>query len=402
VESEKTELNQKDNASTPPVEAPEKAVVKLRVVPQADSQNVVPQADSRNVVPQTDSRNQVFFPLIPDGLTQVIAIVPAELVALHAIDLPVRSARQRAAALPFALEDAVGSALEHSHFAQCGTTAQGKTLAAVMDVATFKTLRDISPDHALVPEQLLLAPASVDPDGPAIWRAYRQEDRVLVRVSDGSGFAVQSGMLAALWQVAEMPVIENYGAALPVGIDVVDHSQMPLPLNPRLFEGDLRQGVFQPPRGLARPLKWLAACLVVTVLGHLGLAAADSRAQRSLADHLQEQARGLLATHLPDARADDAPALIQRRLSAQHQPQRGSTFLPLMDRVSQTLLAQESAVQFRQLNWSEDALRLTLEAADLDALQQAEASLKNAGLRVTSGSATADAGAARAELTVRP
>jgi len=84
------------------------------------------------------------------------------------------------------------------------------------------------------------------------------------------------------------------------------------------------------------------------------------------------------------------------------QPEGGSGFLPLMDRVTRALAAQPQSVQFRQLDWSGDSLRLGVEAADLGTLQEAEASLTAQGLEVSLGSSSADAGAARADLTVRP
>jgi hypothetical protein len=73
-----------------------------------------------------------------------------------------------------------------------------------------------------------------------------------------------------------------------------------------------------------------------------------------------------------------------------------------MNDVSQAWLRDGAQVQLRQLTWSDDVLRLVVETPDLDSLQRAEASLSAQGLRVDSGSATADAGSARAELTVRP
>ncbi|KAA0916348.1 hypothetical protein FLO80_09575 [Aquicoccus porphyridii] len=340
--------------------------------------------------------------LLPDDVKTGTTLIPAELVALHVVDLPVRTTRQRREALPYALEEAVGRPLEHTHFALCGPGEDGRVLAAAMDEDTLAAYLASAPGTALVPEQMVLRRPDRTIDGKETWRAYRRDDRVLVRVSDGTGFAVRNDMLHALWLSAERPAIESVGA--PLGTDLVwsDHADTDLPHPGDLADADLRQGAYLPARGLKRPLKWLAAAVAVAALGHLAIAAFDLRAQRAIAEDLRADARAALATHLPDASIDDAPELILRRLAARNQPQVGSTFLPILERVAQALSRTGVAVQFRQLTWSDNAMRLTIEAPDLDMLQRAEASLRAANLQVSSGTTTADSGAARAELTVRP
>ncbi len=354
------------------------------------------------VPPRTQPAFRPLTQLVAPDQKQLIEIIPAELVTLHALDLPVRSARQRLAALPFALEETVGCPIEQTHFALCGRTPEARHLAATLDADDFARRISATPDRALVAEQMLIAPGQPNEAGRHRWRAFRERDRTLVRVSDGTGFAARSDMLVTLWHRAKMPAVESFGASLPEGMRWLDRSQDGLPPVADLAVFDLRQGVYQPSRGLLRPLKLLAASVAFAAIGPLALAAADVRAQRAIADDLKNQASASLAARLPNASVEADPSLTLRQLTALNQPRRGSAFLPLMDRVSQALLAQEGTVQFRQLAWADDILRLTVEAPGLDALQQAEASLKAVGLRVSSGSATADAGAARAELTVRP
>lgn len=343
-----------------------------------------------------------FEELLPAELTGRFRAIPAEFVSLHAIELPFRSLKQRHAALPFALEDAVGRALEHTHFAICGMTHAGKTLAAAVSMETIVEWTASTNDVALVPEQMLLPPAVANVEKPEVWRAYRQQDRVLVRASDGTGFACRSDVLTSLWHASQQPHVESYGMALPLDMQWSDLSQDGAPPPDTLLSCDLRQGRFQPSRGLVRPLKWLCAFVAIAALAHLAIMALDTRAQRNIADSLQRQAAQALALRLPNASANDRPDVIQRQLSAQNAPQRGSSFLPLFESVSQVLVGQQTAIEFRQLNWADDTLRLSIEAADLDDLQQTEARLTASGLRVTSGSATVADGAARAELTVRP
>lgn len=352
-------------------------------------------------MPLTHAQKGAFTALLSGDHRDRITLIPAELVALHAVDLPVRSLRQRYAALPFALEEAVGGPLEQSHFALCATPDSGQTLAAVMDADLMAKQMVDQPDLPIIPEQMLIAAGTSGADGRPSWRAFRAGDRVLVRVSDGTGFAAQSGMLALLWRAAQKPEVESYGARLPSEMNWTDLSETALPQESDLEANDLRQGVHQPSRGLLRPLKYLAASVMLAAFGHLAIAAADARAQRAIAEDLRGKASTALAAGLPSASVESSPDLILRQMSAQNRPQRGSSFLPLMENVSRALLGPGDPVQFRQMIWGADGLRLTVEALNLDALQQAEARLKTAGLRVTSGSATADAGVARAELTVR-
>ena len=347
-------------------------------------------------------RRVVFDHLIAKDSAAGVAVIPAELVNLHHVQLPIRGARQRLAALPFALEDFVAQGLASTHFAICGTDAEGSVLAAVLKTDTLERYLADAADRALVPEQVLLPPPAPGPDGAMTWRTYRSDDRVLVRLSDGTGFAVTTDMLLAVWQLAGEPAIENLASALPTAIAYKDQGGTGVTPAPILWGADLRQGVYRPTRGFARPLKWLAACLVLAGIGHLTLAALDATAQRRIADDLRAKAAVALTAKLPGASPDDPPALVMRRLSDANRPQGGSGFLPVMDRVASALQAQGDAVQFQELTWSNGALRLTVEAANLDTIQQAQSRLDEAGLQVSAGSATASDGAARSELTVRP
>ncbi|MFA8386236.1 MAG: type II secretion system protein GspL [Pelagibaca sp.] len=327
--------------------------------------------------------------------------MPAEHVALHILDLPIRSARHRYDALPFALEEQVGQSLEQTHFAICDILPDGRILAAVVDTSVMDRIIADAPDKIILPEQILLSVPVKDADG-AVWSAFRQGARILVRVSDGTGFVSDSSALCDVWRLSGMPRINSYGAALPGNITWTDRSfEGPGQAN-HLEKHDLRQGVYRPSSGIGRPLRWLAATVAIALLAHLALAFADMRAQTAMAEGLRGDAAELLETRFPSFSVDDSPSLLQQQMIAQAQPQIGSSFLPLMNRVSQTWLKHGTRIQINQLSWSDDALKLLVEASDLEALQQAEASLSADGLSVTSGSATAEAGSARAELVVRP
>lgn len=338
---------------------------------------------------------------VPQSLRDKLIVICAERVGLHVVDLPVRSARNRKAALPFALEEALGGPLTDQHVAWLETYPDGRILAAVVGKAFLRDALSRAPQKPVVPEQMLL-PAPTQTEGGTTWSARRVADRILVRSSDGTGFAADAGMLAHLWQRAGKPTIQHFGDPLPDGIKATDAPTPKEPSASDLAKFDLRQGAFRPELGLGKPLKWLAASLVLGLAGHVGLALADLEAQAAIADTFRKQAATALQARVPAASVDDPPALVQRRIAAQATVRTGSGFLPLMNQVSQAWLADGTSVQLRELTWSEDALKLVVEAPDLEALQKAEASLADRGMRILSGSATADAGSARAEFTVRP
>ncbi len=349
-------------------------------------------ADGAESAPPT-----AFLHLLPEALRESVAVIPAEWVTLHRVHLPVRSARQRQAALPFALEEEIAAPLHLTHVAQCQGGGEA-VLAATLSREVMEAALEAGPGKRILPEQMLLPPPEAPEDGTA-WLCHRAGERVLVRVSDGTGFAALAEALPTLWRLAGRPRVLAQGAALPAAIPFASVESTP-PMD--LSAQDLRQGAYRPPLGLARPARWLFGICLVALLSHLAILAADLRAQSRIADRLQQEAQAALARSLPGARADQPIALVQRQLAAERQPQSGSGFLPLLERLSVALAGQEEALQFRQLSWSAEGLRLSLEAPDLDALQRAEARLAAAGLRVESGTATADSGAARAELTVLP
>ena len=334
---------------------------------------------------------------VPEDISSRFTVVPAEHVTLHVVDLPIRSARQRRAALRYALEETVGASLDTLHFAICETRKDGKLLAAVVSRDIMDAALTARPDTPVLAEQFLL---EVDPEGSA-WRTHRQGDRVLVRLSDGTGFALQSDALPPLWQRAGKPPLIHSGDGLPDTFNAVSHDPDDRPLPSDLAMYDLRQGPYRPALGIERPLKALAASVVLAAAGHLGLTIADVRAQTAIADTLQQEAASVLQVRLPAASPDDDPISIKRQINADAVPVSGSGFLPLMNDISTTWVRDGATIDVRQLTWSNDGLRLLIEAPSLEALQGAEASLVRAGLTVSSGSATADAGSARAEFVVR-
>lgn len=325
---------------------------------------------------------------------QDVHVVPALSVALYAVQLPLRGNARRLVALPYALEEDVARPVDDVHFALCGASTQGRVLAAGVARDVMVVAQGQAGGKPLVSEQFLLPV----PAGEALrWTVWCIGARALVRQSDGTGFGVRTDMLTHLWRVAGRPPVDAYGAELPLEIHVNRHGDAAPPLPGPL--PDLRQGDFAPDPKRRAPLIALAACILLAISGHIGLAYADLQRQRATAEDLRAEASALLARNLPNARVSDDPRLLYRRLAAAEGEAPG--FLSVFGAVAQTLGA--TPVQFANLNWSgrDEALTLRVEAPGIDALQAAEAGLRAARLDLTSGAVTAGGGSARMTLTVK-
>ena len=352
-------------------------------------------------VPQALARDRLGASLGPAAADR-IRIVPAEAVSLFRLDLPIRGSRQRLAALPFALEDRLAGPIDGLHFALCDGAGGPGVLAAVISRDALLAERDAADGQQLVPECLTLPVPAAAETGAMRWAVCREGDRALVRLSDGTGFAAQIGVLSHLWRHAGEPEVTSFGAALPSDMrwsDAEAGAEIP---DAATLATDLRQGAFAPDRGLARPLRALAAVVALAALAHLGLAYADLRAQRALAEGLRIEAQRLLAERIPEATIYDDPRLLMASLARSGSSGTGGV-LPVFETAADALLASGRSVSLRSLSWSDrsGALTLQVEAARLEDIQRMEEALRGAGLSVTAGTATQAEGAAQAELVLR-
>ena len=95
-------------------------------------------------------------------------VVPAELVALFDVALPIRGQRARRAALAFAVEDMIGQPLDAVHVAYCRKSAvPGNVLAAVVDRKVMDLAKGDAP---VLPEAFAIPAPEASPIGPA-WAA---------------------------------------------------------------------------------------------------------------------------------------------------------------------------------------------------------------------------------------
>ena len=106
---------------------------------------------------------------------------------------------------------------------------KAEAMALVIDRATLAAAEATAPEGAaILPDFLAIPRPDAAADGPG-WAVWRDGARCVVRVSDGTGFAVATEMLALVWRRGGQPPLTSLGAALPSGLPATDLSQTPPP-----------------------------------------------------------------------------------------------------------------------------------------------------------------------------
>lgn len=316
----------------------------------------------------------------PGGPATVL--VPSESVLLLAVDLPLASRAKRLAALPFAVEDRIADPLEAVHIALGAEIAPRRYLVAVVRHAVMSRWIELAQaaalDHAAMVPDALALPAPEDGG----WSAEAVERRVLVRTSDGTGFAMASALIGQAWEAAGRPPIWNAGA-VPIG----DLPQGPRPaggggLAERLLSPpvDLRQGRYAR-RGIAgggwlRRLGWIAAA---GIAAHAVIAAADTVMLRAIAERRAEDTRAIVAQVAPgtslsgDLRSSVADLLPPPGPA-------GSSFVPLVTRASRALAPLSSEVTARAMRFDGSALVLDLDPGQPGLAERVRGAMRAGGV----------------------
>ncbi|HEV7227320.1 type II secretion system protein GspL [Brevundimonas sp.] len=243
----------------------------------------------------------------------VTLLVPSERVLIRVVDLPFPSRAKRAAAAPFALEDAIAEPLGEVHVALGTEVAPGRHLCAVVRHALMR-------EWVASAEAVGMADAVLMPDAMAVplppagaWRLVVADGRALVRTDDGAGFAVEIGLLPALWEAADRPTLLASGDAVPDAMrDGVAEASLeladgrPVVVAPPV---DLRQGLYAAARGPAwGPWKVAAALAVGGAAAHLALAVIDVTALHFMAERREAETRALITAR--DASLAQTPDLV--------------------------------------------------------------------------------------------
>lgn len=346
-------------------------------------------------------------------------VIPAECVSLFALELPVRGTAKRLAALPFALEEELAAPLEQMHVAlgpeagpqgaAAGTvpdpSAPPRVLAAAVAREVMVIMAARHGKGPVLPEMLAVPRPDPAPDGAARWAVWRTGARCVLRLSDGTGFALRTDMLAPLWERAGRPAVVSMGEALPKSFGAEDLSAAPPPPDPVDLSFDLAQGAFaEGVSGWGRTARLAAIAAAMAGAAHLALLFADVTALGRIAQAERLRAQEAVAAVLPGVTVGPQTAPLLSRLAPVAAAPAGSAFLPLLGASADALLGARPAPGFRRLSFSAAEPRLTVlvEASGLEALQSLEQLLREGGLEVATGAATAADGAAQAEFRIRP
>ncbi len=328
-------------------------------------------------------------------------LIPAELIAAHVVTLPKVGARQRSALLTYAVEDRVAAPIDSVQVVQGPLRADtaGQVLALVLTRDIFAVFEAQS---APVLPDFFLIPRPVPPSDGAAWAVWRDGNRVLVRQSDGTGFAASADMLAMLWARAGKPLLFSLGEALPNDLTAQDLSENPPPPDPADMAFSLAR-IRRDSESRRSIALFVGSAVIAALVIHMALALFDLSALQRLAQHERARAQAAIAGPLPGIALEggDVDAILSR-LAPVAATQSQGAFLPLLSDVTAAMVGLPTPISFRRLAWGaqENSLSVLIEGSGLDDLQQLQQLLEQQGFTVRSGAANASGGAAEVDMRI--
>jgi len=332
--------------------------------------------------------------MLDPGMLDPVMLAGEDVLLLSIALPPLPPAQQRAAAA-FAVEDRLAQPLEEVRVILGPQYPPGSGHWLVAVVAE----RLLAATAAAHPGRVLLSDVMRLPVPAQGWMVQGSSGRVLLRLPDGTGMALATPLALDLWRSAGEPAVCGHGPGLPVEFGVTD--PLPLPAVSGIPADGFDLGGATAQRLAALPAGWkpLAGLLALALAAHLGLTVLDSR---SLA-RLVATREAALATQLtrPPARGEDILTAAARTL-AEATPAAATGFLDLLAKAYSVLPAAGSGVSLSTLRYRATGGQLTLGlvAGDIATLQDVEAALAAAGLRVSTGPAATRSGVAEVEMTV--
>jgi len=345
-----------------------------------------------------------------------IVLVPSEAVLMLAVPLPpLGNVMRRREALPFAIEDAIAEPLDQVHVALGGEQAPGVWLAGIISHAVMREWVTLL-DEAGLGRAIMLPDALCLPvPGEASWTVDLTAGRALVRVSDGSGFAVPPTQFEAAWRAAGEPACIAYGQPLAPQFAATQTDLVLSPLAARAGAPalDLRQGAYAPPRRPFNPL-WRRIALIAGIgaLAHGVIAIADTAALTHLARVREAQVRTMAAGLQPPVTIGADLGDTLNALAPDAAAAGPSRFMSLLSRSAAAIGAgqgpgqpggQQNPTLWRSVAFDRAAGTLTIEveASDIADLQRIAQALTHAGLSAQPGAATSEGGHAVGSFVIR-
>ena len=329
--------------------------------------------------------------LAPSDVGDATVLVPSGDLLLVVVDLPLRSRRERVAALPFALEDRLAEPLGEVHTALGMELAPNRHLAAAVRHPVMARWVEKALDAGLRHCTMLPDALGLPVPEPGGWSVQTARGRALVRAADGTGFAAPLAALPALWEAAERPACVSYGDPLPPEIPAVPAELALEPLTTRLLVPalDLRQGLYAPPRRAApASARRIGAILLAGALVHGAVAVADTLALERIAERRRAEAQELAQRFLPGTTVDEAFAAEVDALLAGAGPAPGGAFLPKLVRASTALSTAASGAALQGIGYDAAQGALSFDLADPASASRLGAALAADGLPAAGGAGT--------------
>ncbi len=336
-----------------------------------------------------------------------VVLVRTEHVLIITAQLPpIASMARRRAALPFAIEDRIAEPLDEVHVALGAEVAPHTFIVGVVRHELMRQwvlrLAEAGLDRAaLVPDAL-----SLPVPGPDTWSVDLAGERAMVRLPDGTGFAMPLALFTSAWEANGKPHAIAYGDTLPPQMEAARTELEVEPLAHRLLVPalDLRQGPYARPRKPVDPLWRRIAFVTATgALAHATIATGDTLALSHIAGERETEVRALAATVQPSLVLDPELSTTVKSLAPASQATAApSQFLILIDRTGAALTAVDIPVLWRSVAFDQavGTLTIAVETSDIAGLQRVLQALTAAGLTVQPGAATTDQGSAIGSFTV--
>jgi general secretion pathway protein L len=359
--------------------------------------------------------------------SEVIVLVPGDLILLTGAQVPSRNRQRIAEAIPFALEEQLIEDVDNLHFALGQRDEDGLMHTAVVDRARMDEwltrLNDagVRPD-ALVPDILAV------PWTAGEWSLMIEADVALLRTGPQTGYAMDTRNLEAILPAAlsggdrgqppqRLRVIPCGADLSPVTVDlsIPVESEPPPPSALLLlargydphFAINLLQGHYSRREQLGklwRPWRPAAALLLVWLLIQAGVTVGEylhlKRQTQALSDDIEQTFRAALpeTKHIVNARVQMQRAIDALR-GGGDATQGG--FMSLLAQIGPQLVS-DTGMQLERLNYNDGQLDLAIFIGDLQRLDALKQRLsKNTDFSVNIQSATAKADGVEARLQIK-
>lgn len=320
---------------------------------------------------------------------RVIAVVPAEAVTLHAVNVPARRASELRQALPFALEDRLATPVEELHFVSGARREELTEVAVVSRHLMREWLQRLSGLKLAVDR--CLADAQLLPRDAGHLHVARVGDRLLLAHGKGAWAIPVSDWL--LWRA-------RFGHATVRGLQAngqfTESSDLPVALDRRVFLRlmaasadsagaiDLLQGEFAPiaqRAGQQRLWRWAAVLAGLAIMLALVDAGIGLLGERQRRDALRAEMTQVFQQALPDARMTADPAA---QLVAELGRRGAGSSAGLFDllRRAAPAIAQGSRYRLQAIDYRLGTLELEVGTADVSSLDALRETLGSSGLLV--------------------